>query len=68
MLERQREGVGIAGAEGRHRGLAPTVQRKASEVIQLRGQRVRPEQIAAQLGISRASAFRVLRNQPTEAG
>jgi DNA invertase Pin-like site-specific DNA recombinase len=38
MLERQREGVAKAGAEGKYRGLAPTVQRKASEVIQLQGQ------------------------------
>jgi hypothetical protein len=28
MLERQREGVAKAGAEGKHRGLAPTVQRR----------------------------------------
>jgi DNA invertase Pin-like site-specific DNA recombinase len=61
MLERQREGVARAKAEGKYRGRVPTAQRKAAEVVQLRGQGVRPEEIAAKLGISRASVFRVLR-------
>jgi DNA invertase Pin-like site-specific DNA recombinase len=65
MLERQREGVAKAKAEGKYKGRVPTAQRKAAEVIQLRGQGVRPEQIAAQLGISRASVFRVLKEQRT---
>jgi DNA invertase Pin-like site-specific DNA recombinase len=61
MLERQREGVARAKAEGKYRGRAPTAQRKAAEVITLRGKGVKPDEIAAKLGISRASVFRVLK-------
>jgi DNA invertase Pin-like site-specific DNA recombinase len=67
MLERQREGVAKAKAEGKYRGRVPTAQRKAAEVIQLRGQGVKPESIAVQLGISRASVFRLLKGQSTRA-
>jgi DNA invertase Pin-like site-specific DNA recombinase len=35
MLERQREGVAKARAEGKHKGRVPTAQRKAAEVVQL---------------------------------
>jgi DNA invertase Pin-like site-specific DNA recombinase len=63
MLERQREGVARAKAEGKYRGRAPTAQRKAGEVVQLQGQGVRPEEIAKKLGISRASVFRVLKER-----
>ena len=52
MLERQREGVAKAKAEGKYRGRVPTAQHKAAEVIQLRGQGVKPEEIAVQLGIA----------------
>ena len=37
MLERQREGVARAKAEGKYKGRVPTAQRKTAEVIQLRG-------------------------------
>jgi DNA invertase Pin-like site-specific DNA recombinase len=63
MLERQREGVTKAKAEGKYRGRVPTAQRKAAEVVQLRGQGVKPEEIAVKLGISRASVFRVLKDR-----
>jgi DNA invertase Pin-like site-specific DNA recombinase len=38
VRERQREGVAQARAEGKYKGRAPTAQRKAAEVVQLRGQ------------------------------
>ena len=63
MLERQREGVARAKAEGKYRGRVPTAQRKAAEVVQLRGQGVKPEEIAEKLGISRASVFSVLKDR-----
>jgi DNA invertase Pin-like site-specific DNA recombinase len=68
MLERQREGVAKAKAEGKYKGRVPTAQRKAAEVARLRGQGVKPEAIAEKLGISRASVFRVLKDQRTRAG
>ena len=61
MLERQREGVAKAKAEGKYRGRVPTAQRKAADVVNLKGQGVKPEKIAEKLGISRASVFRVLK-------
>jgi DNA invertase Pin-like site-specific DNA recombinase len=63
MLERQREGVAKAKLEGKYKGRVPTAQKKATEIVQLRGQGLKPEKIAAQLGISRASVFRVLRDR-----
>jgi|SRR5271165_154111 len=60
MLERQREGIAAAKAAGRYRGRVPTAQRKAAEVRQLRDQKVGPSEIAARLGISRASVYRIL--------
>ena len=68
MLERQLEGVAKAKADGKYKGRVPTAQRKAAEVVQLRGRGVKPEAIAAKLGISRASVFRVLKDQRTRVG
>ena len=62
MLERQREGVAKAKAEGKYKGRVPTARRQSAEVIKLRGQGAKPEQIASQLGISRASVFRILKD------
>jgi DNA invertase Pin-like site-specific DNA recombinase len=64
----QREGVARAKTEGKYRGQVPTAQRKPTEVVQLQGQCIRPEEIAAKLGISRASVFRVLKDNRTRAG
>jgi DNA invertase Pin-like site-specific DNA recombinase len=52
MLERQREGVAKAKAEG---GRSPTARAKAPEV-----HRLRSEAISKRLNISRASVYRVL--------
>ena len=60
MLERQREGIAKAKAEGRYKGRAPTAMRQASEVLALRGAGVKPGEIATRLGISRASVYRCL--------
>jgi DNA invertase Pin-like site-specific DNA recombinase len=60
MLERQREGVARAKAAGKYKGRVPTARRQSAEVVKLRSGGMKPEQIASQLGISRASVFRVL--------
>jgi len=61
MLERQREGIAKAKAEGKYKGRAPTARRKAADVIRLKAEGKTGDAIAAELGIGRASVFRVLR-------
>jgi DNA invertase Pin-like site-specific DNA recombinase len=60
MLERQREGIAKAKAEGKYKGRKPTAQKKGDEARRLAAEGVRPVEIAARLGISRASAYRLL--------
>ncbi|MFT8246366.1 recombinase family protein [Roseomonas sp. BN140053] len=60
MLERQREGIAKAKADGKYQGRAPTAQRQAAEVARLKAEGARPAEIARQLGIGRASVYRVL--------
>jgi DNA invertase Pin-like site-specific DNA recombinase len=63
MLERQREGIARAKAQGRYKGRVPTARRQAAEVIRLKAEGVRPTEIAAKLGIGRASVYRALAGQ-----
>jgi DNA invertase Pin-like site-specific DNA recombinase len=63
MLERQREGIAKAKAEGKYKGRAPTAQRKAQEVIRLKGEGKTVDAIVAELGVSRSSVFRILRGK-----
>lgn len=60
MLERQREGIAKAKAEGKYKGRAPTAQAKAAEVVQLHRDGVGGTEIAKRLGIGRASVYRIL--------
>ena len=61
MLERQREGIAKAKAEGKYRGRAPTARAKSGEVLALRDAGLTGDAIADKLGIGRASVFRALR-------
>jgi DNA invertase Pin-like site-specific DNA recombinase len=61
MLERQRDCIAKAKAEGRYKGRKPTARAKAADVRVLKGQGVGPSEIARRLDISRASIHRILR-------
>jgi DNA invertase Pin-like site-specific DNA recombinase len=67
MLERQREGIAKAKADGKYQGRAPTAQRLAPVVRQLKADGVRPTEIARRLGIGRASVYRILGEQQASA-
>jgi DNA invertase Pin-like site-specific DNA recombinase len=60
MLERQREGIAKAKAEGKYKGRAPTARAKADEVLRLHKAGVGATEISKQLGIGRASVYRIL--------
>ena len=60
MLERQRVGVARARAEGKYRGRAPTARRQIKRVAALHGEGFGASAIAAAVGISRASVYRLL--------
>lgn len=59
MLERQREGIARAKAEGKYKGRAPTARRKANEVLQLKAEGIGATEIAKTVGIGRASVYRI---------
>lgn len=62
MIERQREGIAKATANGKYKGRAPTARRKASEVLDLKAQGKSADAIAEALQVSRSSVFRILRS------
>ena len=66
MLERQREGIQKAKAEGKYRGRKPTARARADEIKALKAAGIRPTDIARQLGIGRASVYRVLDTEARE--
>jgi DNA invertase Pin-like site-specific DNA recombinase len=59
MLERQAIGIAKAKAEGKYRGRAPTVERRASEIEALLSAGLGPTDIAEKLGVARSSVYRV---------
>ncbi|MER8422052.1 recombinase family protein [Mesorhizobium sp. M1329] len=60
MLERQREGIARAKAEGKYEGRQPTARAKAKDVLRMRAEGKSVSDTVAALGISRASVFRIL--------
>jgi DNA invertase Pin-like site-specific DNA recombinase len=65
MLERQREGIAQAKAEGKYKGRKPTARARAAEIATLKADGVRTTDIARQLGIGRASVYRILDSRPS---
>lgn len=62
MLERQREGIAKAKAEGKYKGRTPTARAKSQDVLALRAEGLTANVIADRLQIGRASVFRILRD------
>lgn len=60
MLERQREGIAKAKAQGKFKGRAPTARLKGDAVRELLGNGESPTKVARKLGISRSSVYRAM--------
>jgi DNA invertase Pin-like site-specific DNA recombinase len=60
MLERQREGIAKAKAEGRYKGRKPTAQRHAPAIIAARATGKSPTEIAREFQINRATVYRLI--------
>jgi DNA invertase Pin-like site-specific DNA recombinase len=60
MLERQREGIAKAKAEGKYKGGPAFARAKAPEVIRLADEGLTRQAIADRLGMSIASVYRIL--------
>lgn len=60
MMERQKTGIAAAKALGKFKGRVPTAQRKSGTVIQLYTEGLKPGVIASRLGMSKASAYRII--------
>jgi len=66
MLEREREGIAKAKADGKYKGRAPTALRKASEVRSLAQRGKGMTEIARELDIGRTSVWRILNPQAAQ--
>lgn len=65
MLERQREGIAKAKADGKYTGRKPISEAKADEVLRLRADKMTVEAIVAATGVKRTSVFRILKEAAT---
>jgi DNA invertase Pin-like site-specific DNA recombinase len=65
MLERQREGIAKAKAEGKYKGRPPELVRKMDQIKDLLAAGEKPASIARKLGVARSSIYRVI---PKDAG
>jgi DNA invertase Pin-like site-specific DNA recombinase len=60
MLERQREGIAKAKADGKYKGRKPTVGLQVDVIRKMRADGLGPAKIARQLGVARSSVYRML--------
>lgn len=65
-LERQREGIAKAKAEGRYAGRKATAMEKAPEVIKLLDTNMTKQAIADQVGIGVSSVYRIMRQHKAQ--
>lgn len=60
MLERQREGIAKAKAEGKYKGRKPSASLKASDAVRMVAEGKTVTEVAKALGIGRGSVYRAL--------
>jgi DNA invertase Pin-like site-specific DNA recombinase len=60
MLERQRDGIAKAKAQGKYKGRKPTAQAKKAEVVAMAAGGALKNEIGRSLGISERSVYRLL--------
>jgi DNA invertase Pin-like site-specific DNA recombinase len=60
MLERQREGIAKAKAEGKYKGRKAAARAKEADVVRLKAEGLGATEIAQRLGLGRASVYRLL--------
>jgi len=69
LAERRAYGIAKARKEGKYKGRKPTARAKTPEVVKLVERGFKPDEIAKQLEIGRASVFRILKDhREQEAG
>ena len=66
MLERQREGIEKAKAEGKYTGRKPTARAKHLTVAEFAAKGLGATEIAKRVGIGRASVYRILNGEGAE--
>jgi len=59
-LERQREGIAKAKADGKYKGRKPTARAKSEDVLRLHREGIGASEIAKRTEIGRASVYRIL--------
>tara|TARA_B100001059_G_scaffold168280_1_gene168039 strand:+ start:1262 stop:1819 length:558 start_codon:yes stop_codon:yes gene_type:complete len=60
MLERQREGIAKAKADGRYKGRPPTARARTIDVLAMKSNGKSAIEISKALGIGRASVYRII--------
>src|SRR5262245_64271509 len=68
MLERQREGIARAKANGKYKGRKPTARAKAADAVRMFKEGKRVSDIAKTLCVGRASVYRALEASGMKAG
>jgi len=63
MLERQREGIQKAKADGKYKGRKPTAQAKRDDIVALMETGMNTAEVARQLKIARSSVYRVMERE-----
>lgn len=60
MLERQRDGIAKAKADGKYKGRKPISDERRAEIVKLAGEGLTKASIAKQVGVGEATVYRVL--------